>query len=190
MLVLIVFEAHSSDPHFIAIETFLLYEAFLMVFDLLLYLLRHTTNDDDEDYEQANHTSFCEFFGTLFALALYLTQTGWIVYGNYLYFNFPTELIRENEQSLHGLNEVDKQDFMHKRWLFSALMCVLMIGYIHLMIFFAFCCSTIIYIIVKCTSSDRDLLEAVDNLKPTRVFKLIDDGFFAVMDDLENEDEL
>jgi hypothetical protein len=55
-LVLIVFEAQTSDPHLQKIETFLIYMCLILVVDLLYFLFKSGTNPHSDPDNYANES--------------------------------------------------------------------------------------------------------------------------------------
>jgi hypothetical protein len=64
-------------------------------------------------------------------------------------------------------------------------MTVLTIGYVHLMIFVALLFIFIIFTIGSCLLSVEDAERQVGHLSPVRLWLFIDEGFFSLLDDLE-----
>ena len=98
VLFLVIFEAESTVESFEVIEQFLIFQCVLLVLDLLFFLFRSgkmtsSPNDANETFsDRARRMSKMEIFSSVCSLLLYMAQIGWLVYGNYLYFNLPVDV--------------------------------------------------------------------------------------------------
>lgn len=91
-LVLIVFEAQTSDPHLQKIETFLIYMCLILVVDLLYFLFKSgasSHSDSDNFANESQRTSWGDMILNTISMLIYLTMISWLFYGNYLYFTLP-----------------------------------------------------------------------------------------------------
>ena len=114
---------------------------------------------------------------------------GWLFYGNYLYFTLPAnhhyleEPVTDGSQ---GAGKVTTTDFNSEKWLYISLMSVLTIGYIQLICFFAMMFGFVIYYIAKCILSEEDHLMRFSHLSPQRMWKMIDEGLFSLLDEIDD----
>ena len=99
VLFLVIFEAESSISEFEQIETFLIYECVLLIIDLLFFLFRSGKHHQAQMFdayetvvERYNRMSRLDICNSMISLLLYLAQIGWLVYGNYIYFNLPVDI--------------------------------------------------------------------------------------------------
>ena len=94
-----------------------------------------------------NRMSRLDICNSLISLMLYLAQIGWLIYGNYIYFNLPVNIPGLYEQAELETNFIgeSESDINSEKWLYIALMTVLTIGYVHLMIFASLIIIFIVY---------------------------------------------
>ena len=90
ILVLVVFESQTTDPNFQKIESFLVYMCLILVIDLLFFLFKSGTgHSDSSDNFNSHRSSIVEMILNIISGIIYFTMIGWLIYGNYLYFNLP-----------------------------------------------------------------------------------------------------
>ena len=135
-LVLIVFEAQTSDPHLQKIETFLIYMCLILVVDLLYFLFKSGTSshsDSDNFANESQRTSWSDLVLNTISMLIYLTMISWLFYGNYLYFTLPANHHYLDDTAVTDQKSASKvtiSDFNSEKWLYVSLMCVLTVGYI------------------------------------------------------------
>ena len=154
VLFLVVFEAESTLPEFEKIETFLIYECVLLVIELLFFLFRtsrpaFTTDPAESVSDRYNRMTRIDVCASLISLLLYVVQISWLIYGNFIYFNLPTDLPIIMEEA-EVARQYSPEEINSERWLYVALMTVLTVGYLHLMIFSALVFIFFIYAIGRC----------------------------------------
>lgn len=91
-LLLIIFESTPEDPEFIRVETFISYECFFMVTELLFYLLRVGNKPYAASFDPSitfNLMDRSEKLSCAFAIVLYTVHNLWLMYGNWLFLSLP-----------------------------------------------------------------------------------------------------
>ena len=77
-------------------------------------------------------------------------------------------------------------DFNSEKWLYVSLMCVLTVGYIQLICFFSMMFGFLIFFISKCMLSEEDHLLRFSHLSPQKMWKMIDEGLFSLLDEIDD----
>ena len=141
VLVLVVFESQTKDPHFQKVESYLITMCFILIIDLLFFLFKsgNAQSDSEDNFANNSHRSSVAAAATKITSGLiYFTMISWLLYGNYIYFNLPPNLLEkwakaevDPEATPATVSEIDPN-----KWLYVSLMCVLTIGYLHLLCFF------------------------------------------------------
>ena len=194
IIVLVVFESQTTDPHFQAIESFLIGMCLILVIDLLFFLFKSGTNHGDtSDNFSSNRSSILEIVLNVISGLIYFTMIGWLIYGNYLYFNLPPGNYIEDEPApepvADDLEVAVTQEFDSNKWLYVSLMSVLTIGYIHLICFIAMVISVITYFSTKLMYNEETHTNRFGHLSPCKMWKFIDEGLFSLLDEIDEDFE-
>ena len=179
IIVLVVFESQTTDPHFQSIESFLIGMCLILVIDLLFFLFKSGTNHGDtSDNFSSNRSSILEIVLNVISGLIYFTMIGWLIYGNYLYFNLPPGNYIEDEPApepvADDLEVAVTREFDSNKWLYVSLMSVLTIGYIHLICFIAMVISVITYFSTKLMYNEETHTNRFGHLSPCKMWKFID----------------
>ena len=138
--------------------------------------------------DRYNRMSRLDICNSLISLLLYLTQIGWLIYGNYIYFNLPVNVpgLYEENYAKEEATAASENEINSEKWLYIALMTVLTIGYVHLMIFASLIVIFIVYTVGKCCLSEEDAINHVGHLSPVKLWLFIDEGIFSLLDDIDD----
>ena len=202
VLFLVIFEAETVIPEFITIEQFLIYQCILLVVDLLFFLFRSGKQSNAPLYDQFESMSDrwdrmgrLDICNSLISLFLYFAQIGWLLYGNYIYFNLPLDMpsvyndqtgdIESEVIAAESESHLTADEINSEKWLYIALMTTLTIGYVHLMIFVALIVIFLVYSISSCCLSSDEAQSQVGHLSPVKLWLFIDEGIFSLLDDLD-----
>lgn len=143
-----------------------------------------------------------DIFNSFVSILLYIVHIGWLVYGNYLYFNLPVEVtsseFRNSETAAETIiadeteyptpyqSEVDSE-----QWLYISLMTVLTIGYVHLMVFIALFVIFLVYTVAAClgVTQDIDSMSTASLISPVKLWVFIDEGIFSLLDEIDEDED-
>ena len=194
VIVLVVFESQTTDPHFKAIESFLVGMCLILVVDLLFFLFKSGTNhSDSSDNFSSNRSSILEVVLNIISGIIYFTMIGWLIYGNCLYFSLPPGNYLEDSTPPEPVtDEVEvavTQQFDPNKWLYVSLMSVLTIGYIHLICFIAMVISIVTYFTTKLMYDEETHYNRFGHLSPCKMWKFIDEGLFSLLDEIDDDFE-
>ena len=104
-----------------------------------------------------------------------------------MHTNIP--VISQETENYSVVPEEDVTKEMHsEKWLYMALMTVLTVGYVHMMIFAALIFALAIYAVANCILSAEDAQRQVGHLSPLKLWLLIDQGIFILLDESDDDE--